>query len=98
MQAARVDPQGRHVDGKDDTWGEPGIVPAATREIRAMHDQGRGVIGMKLIGDSDFKNPADRERALRYAMTCGFVDAVVIGFGSPREIDEAIERMNAALA
>jgi predicted aldo/keto reductase-like oxidoreductase len=97
VQLARVNPQGRHVDGKDGAWGETGDVPAAVKEIQAMHAKGRGIIGMKLIGNGDFTNPADRERALRYAMTCGFVDAVVIGFGSTREIDEAIERMNRAL-
>lgn len=98
VQLARVNPQGRHVDGKDGTWAEPGHVPAAVKEIKAMHDKGRGIIGMKLVGNGDFKNPADREQALRYAMTCGFVDSVVIGFGTTAEIDEAIERMNRALA
>ncbi len=97
VQLARVNPQGRHVDGKDGSWAEPGNVPAAVKEIKAMHDKGRGIIGMKLVGNGDFKNPADREQALRYAMTCGFVDSVVIGFGTTAEIDEAIERMNRAL-
>jgi predicted aldo/keto reductase-like oxidoreductase len=97
VQLARVNPQGRHVDGKDGTWTEPGDVPAAMKEIKAMHDKGRGIIGMKLVGNGDFKDPADRERALRYAMTCGFVDAVVIGFGSTAELDEAIERIDRAL-
>jgi hypothetical protein len=31
-------------------------------------------------------------------MTCGFVDAVVIGFKNDAEIDEAVERINKALA
>jgi hypothetical protein len=53
---------------------------------------------MKMIGNGEFTNPADREKAIRYAMTCGFVDAIVVGFASPAEIDEAIARMNAALA
>jgi predicted aldo/keto reductase-like oxidoreductase len=97
VQLARVNPQGRHVDGKSGAWAEPGIVPAAMKEIQAMHGKGRGIIGMKLIGNGDFKDPSDRDRALRYAMTCGFVDAVVIGFGTTAEIDEAIERMNRAL-
>ncbi len=98
VQLARVNPQGRHVDGKDGTWSEPGNVPAATREIKAMHDGGRGIIGMKIIGNGDFKNADDRERSVRYAMSCGFVDAVVIGFGSTREIDEAMGLMNRALS
>lgn len=98
VHLARVNPQGRHVDGADGTWKEPGNVEAAMTQIREMHRKGRGVIGMKMIGNGEFTSPEDREKAIRYAMTCGFVDAIVIGFASPAEIDEAVTRMNAALA
>jgi predicted aldo/keto reductase-like oxidoreductase len=97
VQLARVNPQGRHVDGPvPDT--ETGLVDEAMKEIRAMHGKGRGIIGMKLIGNGDFVNRADRERAIRYALTCGCVDAIVIGFKSTAEIDEVLENMNRALA
>jgi len=98
VHLARINPQGRHVDGVTGEWNEPGDVPAALREIKAMHAKGRGVIGMKLIGNGDFRNPDDREKAMRFAMSCKFVDAVVIGFGSIAELDESIERMNRVLA
>jgi predicted aldo/keto reductase-like oxidoreductase len=98
VHLARVNPQGRYVDGDSpEVMAPEGNVPAAMKEIQAMHDKGRGVIGMKLVGNGDFTNPEDREKAIRYAMTCGFVDAVVIGFKSHAEIDEAIERINRAL-
>jgi len=73
---------GPPLDGADGSWDEPGNVPEAMREIEAMHDQGRGVIGMKMIGGGHFADAEDRERALRYAMQCGFVDSVVVGFAS----------------
>jgi predicted aldo/keto reductase-like oxidoreductase len=98
VHLARINPQGHHMDGADGTWKEPGNFNAAMPQIRDMHRKGRGVIGMKLIGNGDFTNPQDREKAIRYAMTCGFVDAIVIGFASPAEIDEAITRMNRALS
>ena len=98
VQLARVNPQGRHVDGADGSWDEPGMPAEAMQEIRAMHDGGRGIIGMKMIGGGHFHDAADRERAMRYAMQCGFVDAVVVGFASSAEIDETIDRMNRALA
>jgi len=63
-----------------------------------MRENGHGIIGMKMIGDGDFTNPEDREKAIRFAMQPGLVDAVVIGFKSNAEIDEAIMRMNRALA
>ncbi len=97
VQLARVNPQGRHIDGADGSWDEPGRVPEAMREIEAMHAQGRGVIGMKMIGGGHFVDPHDRDRALQYAMNCGFVDSVVVGFASIAEIDEAIERIDRAL-
>ncbi len=93
VQLARVNPQGRHVDGIDPEFGAPGLVDEAMKEIRTMHAKGRGVIGMKLIGNGDFKDPADRRKAIQYAMTCGFVDAIVIGFASTAEIDEAIQNI-----
>ncbi len=98
VQQARVNPQGRHVDGTFGQWGEPGKPEDAFKECRAMHEQGRGMIGMKIIGDGDFKNAEDREKSIRFAMSCGFLDCVVIGFASTAEMDEAIERMDRALA
>jgi len=100
VQLARINPQGRLVDGDHPTnpHHPEGKVAEAIKEIKAMHDKGRGIIGMKMIGEGSFVTPEDREKAIRYAMTCGFVDAVVIGFKNAAEIDEAVERINRALA
>lgn len=99
VQLARVNPQGHLVDGDHPTnpHHPAGKVAEAMKEIKAMHDKGRGIIGMKLVGEGSFVNPEEREKAARYAMTCGFVDAVVIGFKNAAEIDEAVERINRAL-
>jgi hypothetical protein len=72
------------------------VAPVIT-EIIKMHAKGRGVIGMKIIGNGQFVNAEDREKSIRYAMACKEIDAVVIGFTSKEQIDEAIERMNRAL-
>ena len=99
VQLARVNPQGHHVDGDHPTnpHDPKGKIPEAMKEIKAMHDKGRGIIGMKICGEGAFTKPEDREKSIKYAMTCGFVDAVVIGFKSSAEIDEAVERINRAL-
>lgn len=100
VHLVRLNPQGRHIDGPTDAWS-PGknerTLPEAVQKIERMRAQGHGIIGMKIIGNGEFTNPEDRERSIRYAMTCGLLDAIVIGFASPAEIDEAIERMNRAL-
>jgi predicted aldo/keto reductase-like oxidoreductase len=98
VHLVRINHQGHHMDGADGTWAEKGNQRAAMEQIRAMHDRGRGIIGMKLVGNGDFTSADDRERALQFALTCGCVDAVVMGFKSPAEIDEAIARMDRILA
>lgn len=98
VHLVRLNPQGRRVDGATFEWDEKGNVEAVVKEIKLMRAQGRGIIGMKLIGNGEFTDPADREKSIRYAMQSGLLDAAVIGFKSPAEIDEAIERINRALA
>ncbi len=53
---------------------------------------------MKIIGNGQFVTAEQRERSIRFAMQGGLVDAVVIGFKNTAEIDEAILRINRALA
>jgi hypothetical protein len=73
-------------------------VPAVVDQFKIMRENGHGIIGMKLIGNGLFTSPEDREKAIRFAMQPGLVDAVVIGFKSTVEIDEALMRINHALA
>ncbi len=94
VHLARVNPQGHHCDGATGEWAEEGNIDAAMREITAMHAKGRGVIGMKIVGNGDFTSPGDREKSVRYALSCGVVDSMVIGFKNPSEIDEAVERVD----
>jgi 1-deoxyxylulose-5-phosphate synthase len=99
VQLARINPQAHHVDQDLPNVHAPeGKYDEAMKEIKAMHAGGRGVIAMKLCGNGDFTKPEDREKAMQHAVKCGFVDAMVVGFKSNAEIDEAIERLNRALS
>jgi len=101
VHLVRVNPQGTWVDTPAETVfakSDPSHVPPIMDELKAMKAKGRGIIGMKMIGNGEFTKAEDREKAIRFAMQCGLLDAVVIGFKSPAEIDEAIERINRALA
>lgn len=101
VNLVRVNPQGAHVDTAAEKWdakSDVSHVPGVLEQIKVMHENGHGVIGMKIIGNGDFTNPEDREKSIRFAMQPGLLDAVVIGFKSNAEIDEAIMRMNRALA
>lgn len=74
-----------------------GDVSEVVSQVKKVHAQGTGVLGMKLVGEGQFTSPEDRQAALRFVMDLGAVDAVTIGYRSPAEVDEAIERMNRAL-
>lgn len=93
----RINHDGTRMDTLQSESDEKGDVPVVTDTIRRVHDQGTGVIGMKLIGEGRFTQPEQRDAALRYVMKLGTVDAVTIGFKSTAEIDEAIERINTHL-
>jgi predicted aldo/keto reductase-like oxidoreductase len=101
VHLVRVNPQGKRMDGEaEEVWNNDDPthdVPPVVAEIKAMHAKGRGVIGMKIIGNGQFVNAEDREKSIRFAMACREIDAVVIGFTKKEQIDEAIERMNRAL-
>ncbi len=102
VHLVRVNPQGTFTDGMvaatkvADESGHD-IAPVM-EQIKIMHEKGHGVIGMKLIGNGLFTEAADREKSIRFAMACKDIDAVVIGVTSTQQIDEAIERINRALA
>jgi predicted aldo/keto reductase-like oxidoreductase len=101
VNLVRINPQGSNIDTPAERWdakSNVSHVPAVMEQIKIMRKNRHGIIGMKLIGNGDFKKPEDREKSIRFAMKCGLLDAVVIGFKSPEEIDEAIKRMNSALA
>jgi hypothetical protein len=102
MALVRINPQGSFMDTDDEkgAWGGSNAsdVPAVIKQVEALRKRRCGLIGMKLIGNGDFKKPEDREKSIRFAMQSNLLDAAVIGFKSTAEIDEAIERINRALA
>jgi hypothetical protein len=101
VNLVRINPQGTHIDTPAEEWNASSDIshlPPVLAQMKVMRKNRHGVIGMKLIGEGDFTDPADREKSIRFTMQSGLVDAVVIGFKSPAEIDEAITRINRALA
>jgi predicted aldo/keto reductase-like oxidoreductase len=98
VHLVRVNPQAKHIDGMEETYEKPGsdLLPVLT-ELKTMREKNRGVIGMKIIGNGDFTQFEDREKSIRYAMSRQELNAVVIGFKSREEIDEALRLANTAL-
>jgi aryl-alcohol dehydrogenase-like predicted oxidoreductase len=89
VDLARINPRGAHMDGS------PEEVCAV---LERMHGAGKGVIGMKILGQGDLASEKDRDAALRFALSQKCLHAMVIGFEKPEQIDDAVGRMNAILA
>ena len=101
VNLVRINPQGVNMDTPE--TGRRGSsnsshVPAVLQQVKIMRRNGHGIIGMKIMGEGNFTKPEDREKSIRFAMQPGLLDVVVIGFKSTAEIDEAILRINSALA
>jgi len=82
----RVNPYGEAMDKKD----AADVIPV----IEKLHKSGKGVIGMKLIGNGNFKNDSEKiDASLKYMLGLGTVDMIIVGFEFPGQIDNYIERM-----
>lgn len=101
VNLVRVNPQGVKIDTPSEgwnAWSEASDVPAVMKQIKIMRKNNHGIIGMKIMGEGDFTDPEEREKSIRFAMQCGLLDSVVIGFKSTEEIDEAIGNIDRALS
>ncbi len=83
---ARINPFGSHMDGPVEK-----VVPI----LDAIHKAGKGVLGMKILGQADPKVLAKMDDSLRFIAELGSVDAMTIGFMNPAELDEVVTRINA---
>ncbi len=84
VDLARINPVG--VKARMD--GTPAeVVPC----LRQIHDKGKGVVGMKILGEGTFRKPEQRKESLRYVLNLGCVDCFCIGFEKPAQIDEILK-------
>jgi len=94
VSLVRVNHNGAYMDNLVERWAAKGDVDECVANVRKIHNSGSGVIGMKLIANGDFTDSAQRDASIKFVMGLDCVDAVVIGFKTPAEIDEVIECMN----
>jgi len=85
VDLVRMNPIGSHMDA------EPETVAAVIREMRAA---GKGIIGMKILGQGDLRNRQDE--ALKFALSLGLLDAFTIGAETKPEQEDLIRRIGAA--
>jgi predicted aldo/keto reductase-like oxidoreductase len=93
----RMNHNGTRMDAEIPDGPDRGDVNEVVTHVHQARQAGMGIISMKLIGEGVF-NREDRQKAMRFAFKNANVDAVTVGYKNTREIDEAIENLNLALA
>ncbi len=85
VDLVRINPDGAHMDA------DPRTVVSVLREMKAA---GKGVIGMKILGQGELVSR--RDEAIRYALSLNLLDAFTIGAESKAEQEDLIRRIAAA--
>jgi len=82
VDLARINPVGGNPGRMD---GSPADVAACLKE---MHAQGKGILGMKILAEGTLKTPERQRQSLEFVLGLGCVDAMVIGFENPEQINQ----------
>jgi 1-deoxyxylulose-5-phosphate synthase len=85
VDLVRINPIGSHMDG------DPETVVSVVREMKAA---GKGIIGMKILGQGDMRGRQDE--AIKYALSLGLLDAFTIGAESKAEQEDLMRRIEKA--
>jgi 1-deoxyxylulose-5-phosphate synthase len=84
VMLARINPFGIKMDGTPEE---------VSGLLQRAHDNGKGILGMKILGEGEAADQMDK--SLDYALKLGCIDAMVIGFLEPKELDEVAGRIAA---
>jgi aryl-alcohol dehydrogenase-like predicted oxidoreductase len=82
---ARINPYGVSMDGPAEK-----VAPV----LKRIHETGKGVVGMKIIGEGRFRNDDERrDKSVDFALRLGCVDVLNVGFEKTEEIDDFAKRV-----
>jgi predicted aldo/keto reductase-like oxidoreductase len=90
VDLARINPEGLIMDDR-----KPDEVASVLEE---MHNAGKGIVGMKILGEGRINTPERKDASLRYVLGLGTVNAFIIGFEAPEQIDDLLKRTADAIA
>lgn len=66
--------------------------------IQQLHKSGKGVIGMKLVGNGNLRNDSEKiDNSLKFVLGLKSVNMMIIGFEETEQIDNYIARVEKAL-
>lgn len=78
----RINPAGEKMDG---------TVEEVVAVLQRAHDNGKGMLGMKILGEGAI---AERmNESIKFVLGLGCIDAMTIGFLKPEEVTDTVQRM-----
>ena len=89
VDLARINPFGLQMDDQN-----PDEVAS---QLQEMHDAGKGVVGMKILGEGQIKTPEKIDQSLSFVLGLGTVDAFIVGFESTDQVDDLLKRVDGAI-
>ncbi|MEN6309649.1 MAG: hypothetical protein ABFD91_18020, partial [Anaerohalosphaeraceae bacterium] len=64
--------------------------------LQLAHHNGKGVVGMKIMGEGKFRNDEQKKNnSIDFALNLGCVDVMTVGFESIAEMDDFATRVRA---
>jgi aryl-alcohol dehydrogenase-like predicted oxidoreductase len=81
---ARINPFGANMDGPVDD---------VVSILKKLHDAGKGILGMKILGEGKPEVTAKMAESLEFVLGLGSVDAMTIGFMNAAQLDEVMTRI-----
>ncbi|UCD29975.1 MAG: aldo/keto reductase, partial [Planctomycetota bacterium] len=72
---------------------KPERVPHVAKVLKKMHENGKVVYGMKILGEGYAKTDKQVDEALRFALQQRWMSAFTIGMNTTAEVDDIIRRV-----
>lgn len=72
---------------------KPERIGHVAKVLQKMHEDGKVVYGMKILGEGYAKTDAQIDEALRFALQQRWMTAFTIGMNTPAEVDDIIRRI-----
>ncbi len=86
----RINPYGESMDRNDPVHVTP--------LIEKLHDEGKGIIGMKLTGAGKYRDDTEKvDESLKYIQGLSTVDMIIVSFEKPEQIDNYLTRVQNVL-
>lgn len=87
---ARINPFGIAMDKPDPE--------EVVRMIHRVHKSGKGIIGMKVVGNGDIRDDSHKiDQSIKFVLGLGSVDMVIVGFEDEYQVNNYCDRVEGAL-